>query len=374
MPKTRRKHPHCLNCGYLFNTDENFCPDCGQENNQKIKSFRYFIIDFWNDLVQIDNRLIRSIRPFLFIPGKLTNEYLAGKQVQYIAPIRLYFTFSFLYFLLVSYEIGKVNFGSNSKDEFRLMNVNIVQTRKQDSLKLLEYKAMLSKVNKQKGDSLKLAKKIQNILRLDSSWARADSTLRQYIPKNPQNLSGGLGLSGMEWIKVLNLTRNSKISEDAIADSMKTNNKFWKRLIVKQIVRLNRSDNAVILNYMTEKIPIAMFVILPFFALFLKLVYVRSGRYFVEHLIFTLHIHSFYFLMLTVLTLVLDILKSNENKAYTILGVFLILMFYTYKSFRNVYRQNRFKTLLKITFLLFLYTLALSFGLTIVLTISLLWF
>jgi hypothetical protein len=50
------------------------------------------------------------------------------------------------------------------------------------------------------------------------------------------------------------------------------------------------------------------------------------------------------------------------------------LLIYTFKSFRKVYRQNRFKTTLKVFLLALIYSIVLCVGLTVVLAVSLLWF
>ncbi|WP_081413595.1 DUF3667 domain-containing protein [Eisenibacter elegans] len=99
MNKQRIKTDQCLNCGYIFDTPVNYCPQCGQENHQKVRPLRYIVYDFLNDVGQLDNRLWRSLWPFLSKPGYPSQAYIEGKRTKYVTPIRLYVVCSFFIFL-----------------------------------------------------------------------------------------------------------------------------------------------------------------------------------------------------------------------------------------------------------------------------------
>ena len=49
-----------------------------------------------------DGRLLSSIRALLLKPGLLTHEFLEGRRVRYISPVRLYLSASVVYFLLAA--------------------------------------------------------------------------------------------------------------------------------------------------------------------------------------------------------------------------------------------------------------------------------
>ncbi|MFK7786915.1 MAG: DUF3667 domain-containing protein [Crocinitomicaceae bacterium] len=108
--KKRRKASVCYNCGTQLLSNENYCPNCGQENNSKQASLRDLFDDFLGDYFVFDSRLFRSIVPLVASPGKITIEYLNGKRRRYIPPIRVFLFLSFLYFGL-SYLTG-IDFGS----------------------------------------------------------------------------------------------------------------------------------------------------------------------------------------------------------------------------------------------------------------------
>lgn len=50
--------------------------------------------------LNLESRVWLSLRPLLFAPGRLTNEYIAGRRTRYLPPFRIYLVFSLLFFLL----------------------------------------------------------------------------------------------------------------------------------------------------------------------------------------------------------------------------------------------------------------------------------
>jgi hypothetical protein len=101
-------------------------------------------------------------------------------------------------------------------------------------------------------------------------------------------------------------------------------------------------------------VPTVMFVLLPLFALVLKLLYVRQGRFYAEHMIFLLHTHAFVFAIFTIL-LVREWLFGWAGAvlgwtglAPTIVALLLgWALVYIYLAMRRVYAQGWLKTLLK---------------------------
>lgn len=86
-------HSHCLNC--LSELQGKFCHQCGQRDAATDPSTREWLRVFWDDYVSLDAKLINSLKG-LFIPGKLTLEWMAGRQESYIPPFRFYIFWTFL--------------------------------------------------------------------------------------------------------------------------------------------------------------------------------------------------------------------------------------------------------------------------------------
>ena len=108
-----------------------------------------------------------------------------------------------------------------------------------------------------------------------------------------------------------------------------------------------------------DNIPAALIILLPLIAIVLKILYPLSRRYYVEHLLFFVHFHSFFFLILT-----LQILFARISGAVWIpepLAILVIVVtsfyvpIYLFKAMRRVYGQGFFVTLIKYIVLLIAY-------------------
>ncbi len=67
-----------------------------------VQPFGRFVRSHLAELAGLDSRLLRTLRLLLLRPGRLTVEYLAGRRVRYVSPLRLYLATSFLTFLAVA--------------------------------------------------------------------------------------------------------------------------------------------------------------------------------------------------------------------------------------------------------------------------------
>ena len=109
-----RKDKTCLNCRHVV--ENRFCPNCGQENIDTRKTFYHLFVHFFEDLTHYENAFWKTIKNLLFKPATLTKEYLSGKRLSYLAPVRLYIFISLITFFLISI--------SSSKDSFSIPNDN----------------------------------------------------------------------------------------------------------------------------------------------------------------------------------------------------------------------------------------------------------
>ena len=124
------KHPirqdkNCLNCGQ--HVEHRFCPNCGQENADTRKTFHHLFVHFFEDLTHYENAFWRTIKNLLFKPAVLTKQYLSGKRLSYLAPVRLYIFISFLVFFVISvFPDGSTDFITvTDKNGKKLNNIKI---------------------------------------------------------------------------------------------------------------------------------------------------------------------------------------------------------------------------------------------------------
>jgi len=92
---------HCENCG--ADLQGHWCAQCGQPAIEYRRSFRYVVADLLNEFLNWDSKFFTTIALLILKPWRLTNEFLAGKRVRYVNPLRLYLLASILFFFAVNY-------------------------------------------------------------------------------------------------------------------------------------------------------------------------------------------------------------------------------------------------------------------------------
>ena len=105
----RRKRPrkgsfcftHCENCDTPLRGL--YCSACGQAAIDYRRSFRYVIVDVLDSFLNWDSKFIATIGWLIVRPWYLTNNFLTGRRVRYLHPLRLYLLASILFFFAVTY-------------------------------------------------------------------------------------------------------------------------------------------------------------------------------------------------------------------------------------------------------------------------------
>ena len=125
--------------------------------------------------------------------------------------------------------------------------------------------------------------------------------------------------------------------------------------------------------------PQMMFLLLPLFALLLKLLYIRSNRYYMEHLIVALHSHSF-ILQFSVLYLAVQALAASFSWPWLLnmidwlaTAILIWIPVYLLLCQKSYYQQPWGKTLLKFWLTSSVYYLLFTSALIGVIILSILW-
>jgi uncharacterized protein DUF3667 len=95
-----RQPDRCSNCDALL--DGPYCSRCGQQSVNQHVHFNQFISEAIDDALSLDRRLVRTLRPLLFRPGLLTRDYLLGRCVAHVPPLRAYLISAVIFFGLFS--------------------------------------------------------------------------------------------------------------------------------------------------------------------------------------------------------------------------------------------------------------------------------
>jgi len=113
-----------------------------------------------------------------------------------------------------------------------------------------------------------------------------------------------------------------------------------------------------------------MFFLMPFFALLLKMLYIRRKKYYAHHLIFSINLHSFAFGLFSLL-IVIDYILGDQISEY-FLNMLFVLPVYMIVGMRRFYNQSYFKTILKAFLLSLFYSIIVAVSLFIILIITIL--
>ena len=108
-----RKEKICLNCGSAL--QGRFCHQCGQENIEPKESFLHLLGHLISHEFHFDSKFFSTAKHLLLTPGFLTKEYMAGRRVSYLDPIRMYIFLSAFFFLVV-FSLNKAENEFNSVD------------------------------------------------------------------------------------------------------------------------------------------------------------------------------------------------------------------------------------------------------------------
>jgi hypothetical protein len=90
-----------LNCGRV-GPDSRYCPHCGQERVEPIPSVKTLLRHLFDDVFSMDSKIARTLAALIARPGWLTVEYLQGRQVHYVRPLRLYLVLSLVFFVILT--------------------------------------------------------------------------------------------------------------------------------------------------------------------------------------------------------------------------------------------------------------------------------
>lgn len=217
---------HCLNCETSLAKENYFCPQCGQKRTTGRISFRQLILQFFEDTINWDARLFRTIR-VLFVPGKLTEEFFLGRQVPYWQPLRLFLFLAALQMLVVNASLNNVNEKiKNLNENTKESAIEYVVLKKMDSLKTVASSGFSNKKN---------------------AVAAMDSLLNAYIyPErfNNRQISDNLIEAKVDSFKNAFLQEIAKENESIDSTELAEELEDFKKKLVKNAKKIDdKSDN-----------------------------------------------------------------------------------------------------------------------------------
>lgn len=343
-PADRKRSPDapCLNCGNT--TTGRFCPECGQRKVWVRVSVRAMLADVLEDQLALNRTLPRTVAALLIRPGFLTQEYVRGRIVSYIAPFRLYLVASVVFFLIVSF-VGLAALDVRVDADGLTTSVDSARSVLRGRINAL--------ADADTADMPEAARRTirQQLAGLNAALAAIPDTATVLSADQLANvaaLSAGGAMADARgrqpWAQNISIEAGDGLFRNAV------------RRKIDQVDHLPPQEAIrAILEDLLEYAPHMVFVLLPVFALLLKLLYIRRDRYYAEHFVFALHVHAFVFVMMTLMfVLPWDVLN---------LPILLWIAVYIWLAMKRVYRQGWLRTTLKWWTLGWTYALMLVFGL-----------
>ena len=253
----------CRNCGSP--APLKFCPECGQETTLHPPTLGEFLHEFVGHYVALEGALWRTLRMLLTKPGRLTREYLAGRRRQYVLPLRLYLTASFLFFLVLKLTPGIADHAVVVTVDGRPMSVAQFEAQAASAATA----APSTAASAPHRHALELLRPIDCGGAGQPACSRAAAlvnTLAEHFDEHPQEALTHL------WTHMLGLA------------------------------------------------PYVIFLLLPVFAGIMMLAYRNRRMTYGEHVVFSLHLHAFWFLASLVIAIVPNTLGSLMQLVVPVYG------------------------------------------------------
>ncbi len=343
MPKNPKKTDHCLNCNYHFHNDKEtgYCPKCGQKNIDNRRSLSFLFKDALANFFSLESKVLQTIFYLFTQPGVLTKFFNNGKRVRFITPIRLFIVLSALSFLTLSLL---------PEDYSTLFNAD-------------EAKGTEEEEEKAYNDIGERLDDVVNIINDQDTTKVSNENKMVSLPNFLTNIKDNKVKSSIVDAAV----KEGRLYE--LADSLQIPTYPKQRLFV-QFCKFRYHIRSVegrtsISNTFLKYLPLCILFMMPFVAFFLKILFWRKG-YYVEHLVHSLHLHSFFFGINALNDIVIIISKIGLG----VLLLIVIYLLYTWQSLKVVYKLSYVRAFFNLIILfvfdllLFLFTFFISLFLT----------
>jgi Protein of unknown function (DUF3667) len=269
---------NCQNCGEPLAGP--YCSACGQHDVDYHRSFGPMVEDALEGFFHFDGKFLKSARYIFTRPGFLTNEFIAGRRVRYAHPLRFYIFASFLFFAVTALTDHQRTPAESARDAKELA----------DELKAEGIETPAAKA--QSADA--------------ASAAAAHPG--GVAPAQSQGADGSSRVKALQGV----LNKAANVDRQAFA---------------RELAHL---------------LPEMLFFCLPILALMLTLAFHRSGRFYIEHMIFALHIQAFVFLAMIIASAVTYLAHFISDGVQQLASaiVFFGSIWLAYRAFANVYGRS----------------------------------
>jgi hypothetical protein len=322
-----------------------FCAQCGQAAIDYRRSFRHIIVDVLDSFLNWDSKFFATIGWLIARPWHLTNQFLAGRRVRYVHPLRLYLLVSILFFFVVNYwaksihaDPGKLSAEDRAEIAAELNDPDIPPAVKARVQRELEAKGLTQP-------------KAQTSPSPEAAVSPKPTTIVSPAPSvTSPSPSGDFGP----------LVQFDKPPSEGFEK--------WLEQRAKEKMGEHGSKMALFIATLFSNLPYMMLCCIPLFALVLKVLYLRKRIFYIDHLVYALHIHSFAYLaimLIVLITIGLNRSIPGTFAGWTIAALWIAFAVQVFLSIRRVYQQGWFFTVFKFFLGGFAYLIVLTVALAI---------
>ena len=303
----------CLNCGDA--RSGRYCSQCGQNDRNYMRALLPMLWELMREAFEVDSRFLRTLKLLLLKPGRLSAEFSRNRRAHYMSPIRLYLFTSFLFFLVLSLAVPDYTIDPLAGEP--TVVVETQQSRVEPVQMVTDAEVAALKAILRPGQ----AQKVDDLL------ARP---------------SGAMGRSALELLARVFHSPAEENDTTEVASPDANRPMFLVRASLASVVDFLHDPEAYT-QQMIGNMPLAMFFLLPFLSMALALCYRRKRRYFVEHLVFAIHIQTFIFLSLGTALLIPAGTFGNWVRLFLVLAPEVYYLI----ALRRFYADGWIRTLIK---------------------------
>jgi hypothetical protein len=333
----------CKNCEEEFQDGFKFCPHCGQKTKENLTMGILFYNTISN-YFSFDARFFKSFLPLMFRPGYLAKKFIEGKRLLYLHPAQYYLFVSVLFFFLFSFQAREYTKKLDTVLEEGLKNDSISVVN-DAPLKVIDSNAIAKLTKPFKDPKLVTGMTREELNKLDSL---IQDQVNSGEAKKP-DFDFGYDKKKLDSLIAIGAPEEEQLK----AMGMKEDSGFFARRLYTQLLKFQKNSGRGILQAFFDSLPIALFILLPIFAIILKVFFWKRGS-FAHHLVFSFYFFSFLFVVLGI------ILAANyiwDIPNWIGLIVALSTYFYLLIAIKIFYRHGYFLSFIKTGLVTFIYLL-----------------
>ena len=336
----------CENCGTKLTG--HYCPQCGQAAIDYRRSFGHVVLDVLNEFLNWDSKFFGTLGLLVTRPWRLTNEFVEGKRVRHVHPLRLYLLASVVFFFAVNYGAKGIRIepGKIADDK-----------RAEVAAAISEKRAEIEKELEQDNLSPDQKRKAQAVL--DALTKPSSTPAASASPTAPASVTPAAAASP-DTAGTASPPESTKREYGAVGDrpfvvfdekeSASTPFEHWLETRAKEKMGEHGTKMGLFITTLFSNLPYMMLCCIPLFAFVLKVLYIRRRIFYIDHLIYALHIHSFFYtavMLIVLITMGLNRLIPGTFAGWIIALLWITFVVQIFLSIRYVYRQGWFFSVLK---------------------------